>query len=110
MGHTTANHGAEGRVVEPSFWIIDSFIGFSFGRGRVTWWWGGRRGCGGGDRGGALGLSSLLSSNVSLSLSGESLVGGCPDVARRACQDGRGPQSSGWSGSGVEGWRRRLTS
>ncbi len=41
MGHTTANHGAEGRIVEPSFWIIGSFIDFGFGRGQVTWWWGG---------------------------------------------------------------------
>ncbi len=110
MGHTMANHGAEGRVVEPSFWIIGSFIGFGFGRGRVTWWWEGQRGRGGGNRGGMLGLSSSLSSNVLLSLLGESLVGGHPAVAQRACQDGRGPQSLGRSGSGVEGWRRWLSS
>ena len=47
MEHTATNHGAEGRVVEPSFWIVCSFIDCSFSRGWVVQWWGGGRGRGG---------------------------------------------------------------
>ena len=64
---------------------------------------GGWRGHGGGDCGGTCVSSSVLSSNVLTLLSWGSLVGWCPAAARRACQDGRGPQSSGQSGSGVGG-------
>ena len=64
---------------------------------------GGRRGHGGGDCGGTCESSSVSFSDVSSSLSWESLVGRCPAAAQRACQDGRGHQSSGRSGSGVEG-------
>jgi hypothetical protein len=31
-----SNHGAEGRVVQPSFWIVCSFVGGIFSRGRVA--------------------------------------------------------------------------
>ena len=58
---------------------------------------------GGGGRGGSLGLSSSVSSNGSSSLSLESLVGERPAAVQCACQDGRGPQSLGRSGSGGEG-------
>jgi len=64
---------------------------------------GGRRGHGGGDCGGTCVSSSVSSSNVSSSLSWGSLVGRRPAAARRACQDVRGPQSLGGSGSGVDG-------
>ena len=56
---------------------------------------GGRRGRGGGDCGGTCVSSSVLSSNVSTLLLWGSLVGWRPAAVRRACQDGRGPQSSG---------------
>ncbi len=64
---------------------------------------GGRRGRGGGDCGGTCVSSSVLSLNVLPSLLWGSLVGQRPAAARRACQDVRGPQSSGRSGSDVEG-------
>jgi hypothetical protein len=66
---------------------------------------------GGGGCGGALRCPLSLSVVVLLLLSGISSVGGEPAATGRACQDGRGPQSAGWSGSGIEeGWRSQSTS
>ena len=68
----------------------------------------GVRGLGGGGGGGTLGGSSSLSVGISsLLLPVTLLVGEFPVVLRWACQDGRGPQSVGRSGSGVARWRRR---
>ena len=62
------------------------------------------RGLGGGGCGGALCGSLVLSVSSSLLLLlGLLLGGGWLDVLRRACQDGRGPQSAGRSRSGVVG-------
>jgi hypothetical protein len=52
-------------------------------------------------------LSSLV---VSSSLSESSTFGVDPLVARRACQDGKGPQSAGRSGVGVLGCNSWSTS
>jgi hypothetical protein len=54
-------------------------------------------------RGGVLGCYSLSSAVVSSLLSEVSPFGGGPLVERRACQDGRGPQSAGHSGTCVAG-------
>ena len=35
-GTYCVHHGAEGRVVQPSFWIVCSFVGGIFSRGRVA--------------------------------------------------------------------------
>ena len=51
--------------------------------------------------GGVLGCSSLSSAVVSSLLSEVSPFGGGPLVARRACQNGKGPQSADRSGPGV---------
>ena len=40
MGHAAANHGAEGRIVEPAFWIVCSFVICISSGGRVVQWWG----------------------------------------------------------------------
>jgi hypothetical protein len=62
------------------------------------------RGLGGRGCGGALGGSLVLSVGVSsLLLIGVPLGDVWLDVLRRACQDGRGPQSAGRSGSSVVG-------
>jgi hypothetical protein len=61
-------------------------------------------------RSGVLGCSSSSSSVVSLSLSELSPFGVDPLVARRACQDGKGPQSAGCSSVGVLGCNSRSTS
>ena len=59
--------------------------------------------CGAGGRSGVLGCSSSLSLVVSSLLSEVSPFGVDLLVARRACQDGKGPQSAGHSGIGVSG-------
>jgi len=61
-------------------------------------------------RGGVLGCSSSSSAVVSSLLSEVSPFGGGPLVARRACQDGKGPQSAGRSGTGVAGCNSQSTS
>jgi hypothetical protein len=61
-------------------------------------------------RGGVLGCSFLSSAVVSSLLPEVSPFGGGPLVARHACQDGRGPQSAGCSGTGVAGCNSRSTS
>ena len=62
-------------------------------------------------RSGVLGCSSSSSSVVSSSLSDEvSSFGVDPLVVRRACQDGKGPQSAGRSGVGVLGCNSQSTS
>ena len=59
---------------------------------------------------GVLGCSSSSSVVVSLSLLEVSSFGGDSLVARRACQDGKGPQSAGRFGTGVVGCNSRSTS
>jgi hypothetical protein len=95
MGHASSDHGAEIRIIEPSFWFVMGLCGV---------------GCGAWGRSGVLGCSSSSSSVVSSSLSEVSSFGVDPLVARRACQDGKGPQSAGRSGVGVLGCNSRSTS
>ncbi len=65
---------------------------------------------GGGGCGGILGCSSSSSVVVLSLLSEVSPVGEGPLAAQQVCQDGRGPQSAGWSGTGVAGCSSRSTS
>lgn len=43
MGHAATDEGAEGWVVEPSFWVVGGFVGV--GGVRLVWWlwWGAAR-------------------------------------------------------------------
>ncbi len=66
--------------------------------------------CGAGGRSGVLGCSSSLSLVVSSSLLEVSPFGVDLLVVRRACQDGKGPQSAGRSGIGASGSNSRSTS
>jgi hypothetical protein len=93
VGHAPTDHGAEGGIVQPSFQFLGSLC-----NGGVLRCPGGGGGCGD-----TFCCPLCLSVVVSSSLLGISSVGEWPAIARRACQDGRGPQSAGWSGSGVEG-------
>jgi hypothetical protein len=89
VGHALSDHGAESRIVEPSFWIIMGLCGIGLLRCLGAW------------RCPQL-LFLVVCGCLIIAVGSVSICGGSL-VVRCACQDGKGPQSAGRSVTGVVG-------